>query len=1347
MFGRSKSEVELLKASLEGSAEAFEVLVGKYQSLVCAITYSSTGSVEKSEELAQESFLRAWKSLHQLQDLGKFRAWLSSIARSTVQNWLRSRRVDVVSKAAPLDSAADKPATQAGPDEVAIQNEQQALVARALAGMPESLREPLVLFYREHQSVREVARQLDMSEPAARQRLTRARATLRDQVAAMVETTIARTKPGKAFTAAVAAALAASTVRTTTAAAAATTVASSGSTAVLSGLTAKLVTLAAGLAVIAGGVVLYAHRPRAERPPVIASPMRQTDSLAALPETPAVDPTPTPDTARPEPNPEPVASLAEPDQIKSAATPQARAEGADAARALSGRITDVDTGEPVRDARVRILLGSNLEQTRSDANGFYSFDRVPLPGNYQFSISSLEYLGISQSESNPSLSLANGREVRKDFQLSRACMAEVRVTDPNGNPISKAKVVVTSIADDRSREVGYTRDVYGDLKMHETDPNGYVLIGGIPPARTEYLVTVWHTPEAPPMSPMGYDFALAGTAVLLSDPRVIQPVRIALQKGQETLGYAHYVDGTPASDIKLSATPAWWHTGYCVQDVMLNPDGTFTFPHITPGPYSIRMSVPSGDNGGTISTTILQTQLPPEDGKPLALRIPGKSSRPLVSISGTVTFLGEPIPNNVTISATSSSGAQAWIDLWKQPNGKLNDTFVLNRLEPGPHKLHFSAAGIEEKVLENVIAPTSDLKVELICVGKPRLTGTVVDREAGSPIKSFRVRVRKLRTLRGPNYVQEEQWRAVADDQGRFSAEAVGPGLFQIQAAAEGYAPLWSDEISTDQPNPLILALSAGGTVTGMIVNTRGQPVDGAKVLPLSLASGAMAATRDTFVSQEGSVTTTAGAFTLMNLPPGAETLKIMHPEYATTTVNNVSVVEGGTTDGLRIVLPAGGTIEGYVYDGQGKPDVGQAMQCHEDSILAQSSTTNALGSTMTDSNGFYRFSHLPETACVVTKGRGEVLAGVVTRVAVPQNDNVTRLDFGGMPLVSGVVSLDGVPVARARLMLSSSDRTGVSSFLCYALTDESGVFTFPGVVPGKHAIYHDHSGDRIRWVKIAHATVANANVDLGVIPRETSTLSVTIDPHAGDAPGRIDEVGVTDADRIGSTSSCTVQAPAVPGGPWTADHLLPGTYKLTVSESDNVRWRAPIALTAGQGPWHVSVTSPRGVASVSGRVRGRVTGFVIWREDRDLWAFASVKNGTFSVAGLSAGRYFVTEQAAFFREASPLAEFTLRDGEVKNIDIDAAGEPPAQAGRLAVTIVGGQDLPCSDARAWLQNAQGKAEPLERTSSGCYFVAAPGRYTLHVQAAGYRASTTNVTVPPFSPTETKPPTVIVRLQP
>jgi hypothetical protein len=83
------SEAQLLWASVAGSKDAFGTVVRRYQALVCAVTYSATGDIGTSEELAQETFLRAWRNLRQLEDPGWFRAWLCTIALTgIVGDWM-----------------------------------------------------------------------------------------------------------------------------------------------------------------------------------------------------------------------------------------------------------------------------------------------------------------------------------------------------------------------------------------------------------------------------------------------------------------------------------------------------------------------------------------------------------------------------------------------------------------------------------------------------------------------------------------------------------------------------------------------------------------------------------------------------------------------------------------------------------------------------------------------------------------------------------------------------------------------------------------------------------------------------------------------------------------------------------------------------------------------------------------------------------------------------------------------------------------------------------------------------------------------------------------------------------
>ena len=198
------SEAQLLQASVAGSKDAFGAVVRRYQALVCAVTYSATGDIGKSEELAQETFIRAWRGLRHLEDPGKFRAWLCTIARNLANTSLRASRRGANH---PLETAAGLSAAGPGPDEAALAKERQEIVWAAVGRVPLKYREPLVLFYRRQRSVSEVAADLGLSEETVRQRLHRGRQLIKAEVSSLVEDTLVRSGPGKTFAVAIIAAL------------------------------------------------------------------------------------------------------------------------------------------------------------------------------------------------------------------------------------------------------------------------------------------------------------------------------------------------------------------------------------------------------------------------------------------------------------------------------------------------------------------------------------------------------------------------------------------------------------------------------------------------------------------------------------------------------------------------------------------------------------------------------------------------------------------------------------------------------------------------------------------------------------------------------------------------------------------------------------------------------------------------------------------------------------------------------------------------------------------------------------------------------------------------------------
>src|SRR2546423_2773825 len=87
--GVAQNDTELVNGSLLGDRDAFERIVSRYQSLVCSLAYSATGSLGQSEDLAQETFITAWKHLRHLREPSKLRAWLCGIARNRINNCLR----------------------------------------------------------------------------------------------------------------------------------------------------------------------------------------------------------------------------------------------------------------------------------------------------------------------------------------------------------------------------------------------------------------------------------------------------------------------------------------------------------------------------------------------------------------------------------------------------------------------------------------------------------------------------------------------------------------------------------------------------------------------------------------------------------------------------------------------------------------------------------------------------------------------------------------------------------------------------------------------------------------------------------------------------------------------------------------------------------------------------------------------------------------------------------------------------------------------------------------------------------------------------------------------------------
>jgi RNA polymerase sigma factor (sigma-70 family) len=191
------TDQQLVALHLAGESAAFRQIVERYQAMVCALAYSACGDLAVSEDVAQDVFVAAWKQLPGLREPEKLRGWLGGITRNLAHNSLRRAQRTPTARAAEL--SPEVPAETASPSEQAVSADEASLMWRTLEGIPENYREPMVLFYREHQSVPAVAAALEISEENARQRLARGRAMLTERMTKLVAETLERSAPTPVF--------------------------------------------------------------------------------------------------------------------------------------------------------------------------------------------------------------------------------------------------------------------------------------------------------------------------------------------------------------------------------------------------------------------------------------------------------------------------------------------------------------------------------------------------------------------------------------------------------------------------------------------------------------------------------------------------------------------------------------------------------------------------------------------------------------------------------------------------------------------------------------------------------------------------------------------------------------------------------------------------------------------------------------------------------------------------------------------------------------------------------------------------------------------------------------------
>ncbi len=160
---------------LAGRREDFGVLVGRYLPVVHGVAFAQLRDRADAEDVSQETFLNAFKSLPQLRDRKKFGAWLLGIARHRCSRVRDDRR-----RRARLAEEADAFPATAQPD--MADRDLRRIVREKVSELDEVSREALMLYYFSGKKIHEVAGLLEISPDAAAKRIQRAREALGEKL-------------------------------------------------------------------------------------------------------------------------------------------------------------------------------------------------------------------------------------------------------------------------------------------------------------------------------------------------------------------------------------------------------------------------------------------------------------------------------------------------------------------------------------------------------------------------------------------------------------------------------------------------------------------------------------------------------------------------------------------------------------------------------------------------------------------------------------------------------------------------------------------------------------------------------------------------------------------------------------------------------------------------------------------------------------------------------------------------------------------------------------------------------------------------------------------------------------
>lgn len=353
-----------------------------------------------------------------------------------------------------------------------------------------------------------------------------------------------------------------------------------------------------------------------------------------------------------------------------------------------------------------------------------------------------------------------------------------------------------------------------------------------------------------------------------------------------------------------------------LRQALTDEDGYFRLPNLAPGAYEV---VASAQGFSTQrSETIHLASASDERRTTLRLGL-GHAIRGAVRLPD-----GTPFPEAVIdVLPVGNSRTPP-----QRTTSRRSGAFVAEGLPEGDYLLRARAPGYH---CPDSKASTGDREVALTLVPSPGVSGYVVAKGSGEPLKAFGVQVWAVGNRDMPSHKVKGEMLTFRSQDGSFTIEDLEPGRYSLKVFHNDYRPTWSEafDLRRVYVHGLTVEMEPGATLHGVVLDERDQPLSGAKVslLENTYRETPIAGLLYGKEAKLAAVRSDAdGAFEFDRLVAGIYQLRVEAEGLVTLYHRDVPVVDDEENDAGALRMSVGGTVVVSVFDARGVAATGATV-------------------------------------------------------------------------------------------------------------------------------------------------------------------------------------------------------------------------------------------------------------------------------------------------------------------------------------------------------------------------------------------------------------------------------------